>query len=64
VNEGREESEDREDVDLRNDEELGWVHVVPVAEFMSWGNVRADENGTGKTIPYQGRLPLLQPCSV
>jgi len=35
VNEGREESEDREDVDLRNDEELCWVHVVPVAKFMS-----------------------------
>lgn len=34
VDEGREESEDREDVNLRNDKELGWVHVVPMAEFM------------------------------
>jgi hypothetical protein len=45
VNEGREESEDREDVDLRNDEELGWVHVVPVAKFVSWRSIRTDENG-------------------
>ena len=35
VDEGGKESQDREDVDLRNDKELGWVHVVPVAEFMS-----------------------------
>jgi len=44
VNEGREESEDREDVDLRNDEELCWMHVVPVAKFMSWRNIKTDEN--------------------
>jgi len=35
VDEGGEESEDREDVDLRNDEELGRVHIVPVTEFVS-----------------------------
>ena len=44
VNKGGEESEDREDVDLRNNKELGRVHVVPVTEFMSWRNIRADEN--------------------
>ena len=35
MNEGREESENREDVDLRHDEELGRVHIVPVAELVS-----------------------------
>ena len=34
VDEGGEESEDREDVGLRDDEELGRVHVVPVAELV------------------------------
>ena len=42
MNEGREESEDREDVDLRNDEEFCWVHIVPVAKFMSWRSIRAE----------------------
>lgn len=44
MNEGREESKDREDVDLGNDEELGWMHVVPVAELMGWRSMRIDEN--------------------
>jgi hypothetical protein len=35
MNESREEGKDREDVDLGNDEELGWVHIVPVAKFVS-----------------------------
>ena len=50
MNEGREESEDREDVDLGNDEELSWVHVVPVAEFVSWRSIRTDENGSEKYL--------------
>ena len=44
VDEGGEESEDREDVDLRNDEELGRVHVVPVTELVSWRGIRDDKN--------------------
>jgi len=44
VDEGREESEDREYMDLGNYEEFGWVHVVPVAEFMSWRGIRTNEN--------------------
>ena len=34
MDKGREESEDREDVDLRNDKKLRWVHVVPVAKLV------------------------------
>lgn len=60
VDEGGEESEDREYVNLRNDEELSRVHIVPVTEFVSWGG---GTSGTTKTErksgPYQERLPLL-----
>jgi len=50
VNKGREESEDREYVDLRNDEEFGWVHVIPMAKFMSCKGVRIDENKSGRRV--------------
>ena len=49
MNKGREESEDREDVDLRSDEEFGWMDIVPVAEFMSWRGMRIDQE-TGNFI--------------
>ena len=62
MNEGREESEDREYVDLRNDEEFGWVHVIPVAKFMSWKGMRIDQE-SGKSCSHRGQLQLLRPCS-
>ena len=50
MNEGREESKDREDVDLGNNEELGGVHVVPVTKFVSWKNIQTDENRAKETV--------------
>ena len=34
VEEGREEGEDGEDVDLRDQEKLGWVEEVPMSKFV------------------------------
>lgn len=39
MDEGRKERKDRKDVDLRNDEKLGGVQIIPVAEFMSWRSI-------------------------
>ncbi len=36
VHESGEEREDGKDVKLGGKEHLGWVHVVPVTEFMRW----------------------------
>jgi hypothetical protein len=44
MNESRKEGKDRKDVDLGNDEKFGWVHIIPVAKFMSWRIVQTDEN--------------------
>jgi len=35
MNKGGKESEDRKDVGLGNNEKLGWVHIIPMAKFMS-----------------------------
>ena len=39
VQEGREESEDSEDVELGNGHHFGGVKVIPVAEFVGYGTI-------------------------
>lgn len=63
VHEGGEEREDGEDVKLGGEEHLGWVHVVPVTEFMCWRRVSVlklsclNYDGT-----YRGLPRLLRAC--
>ena len=52
-------------MDLRNDEELSWVHVVPVTEFVSWRNIRNDENRTEEwPLPRTASTSLALLCLI
>lgn len=59
MDEGRKESENRKYVDLRHDEELGGVHIIPVAEFVSWRSVQTDENRERNIAPTKDGFYLL-----